>query len=189
MKKFLSSAAVAVILAGCTASEAPAGQTEAKSTQSTVPVVQTTCQEAEYNQLDFWLGDWELSWDAGDGKTGQGHNLITKSPFGNCVVTENFDGTPDIPLKGLSVSTYSKPHKLWRQSWVDNNGSYFALYGGPNDDGTFSLEMERINDKGPYSRMIWKDITEDSLTWHWQGKKAAEDDWADQWVIFYSRKK
>lgn len=146
------------------------------------------CQEPEYRQMDFWTGDWALSWDNGDGTTGTGTNIVTRDSHGDCVITENFDGGTSIALRGLSVSTYSKPHKKWRQSWVDNQGGYFALYGGPQEDGTFILEMERLGDKGPFSRMVFEDIEEDSLVWRWQGKSSAADEWRDQWVINYVRK-
>ncbi len=182
MRLLISTSVAAALLAGC----AEAGETAAEPAQ--IATAQATCQEAEYRQMDFWVGDWALSWDNGDETTGSGTNVITRSPFGDCVVTENFDGVAANGLAGLSVSTYSKPHKLWRQTWVDNQGSYFSLYGGPKDDGTFILEMERLSDKGPYSRMVFEDIKAGSLVWRWQGKKAETDDWADQWVINYVRK-
>lgn len=133
------------------------------------------CQEPEYRQLDFWVGEWDLSWTTQDGKIGTGTNIITKEPFGECVITENFDGSPTITLKGLSVSTYHKPVKQWRQTWVDDTGGYFSLHGGPQEDGTFLLEMDRLNRQGPYRRMIWTNISEKSLDWHWQGKNSPDE--------------
>ncbi len=151
------------------------------------------CVEPEFRQLDFWVGDWSLEWDNANGTKGKGTNIISKSPYGNCVITENFDGSPTINFKGMSVSTWHKPAKLWRQTWVDDKGGYFALTGGPNADGTFTLTNTRLNDKAPHSRMVWSKITPDSLVWSWQGHKAgvtdADKKWQDQWVIRYTRKK
>jgi len=48
--------------------------------------------------------------------------------------------------------------------------------------------MERLGDKGPFSRMVFEDIKRDSLVWRWQGKKLETDEWADAWVINYERK-
>ncbi|CAM3852931.1 hypothetical protein [Litorimonas haliclonae] len=146
------------------------------------------CQSAEYRQMDFWVGEWDLTWQAADGTTRSGQNVIRRSPFGDCVITENFDGAPGNKLKGMSVSTYSKPHGQWRQTWVDNQGGYFSLHGGLQDEGTFILEMDRLNDKGPYSRMVFEDVKPDSLTWRWQGKGEAEAEWADRWVVNYRRR-
>jgi len=150
--------------------------------------VQTSCQDSEYRQLDFWVGEWNLEWDLPDGKTGSGTNIITQTPFGDCVITENFDGAPTQQFKGMSVSTYHKPASMWRQTWVDDQGGYFALYGGAQADGTFKLDMTRLGDSAPYRRMIWKDIKANSLTWHWQGHGVDETEWKDLWVIRYTRK-
>ena len=159
-----------------------------KAANPNTPTKSTNCLEPEYSQMDFWVGDWALSWTTPDGKTGSGSNLITKQPFGNCVVTENFDGSPTIALKGLSVSTYHKPVKKWRQTWVDDTGGYFSLHGGPQDDGTFLLDMDRLNNQGPYRRMVWKNISDNALDWHWQGKNTVEEEWGDLWIIHYTRK-
>lgn len=153
------------------------------SSQPSVP-----CQSAEYRKMDFWIGEWDLTWQAADGTTRSGKNVITRSPFGDCVITENFDGAPGNTLKGMSVSTYSRPHGKWRQTWVDNQGGYFSLNGGLQEDGKFILEMDRLNNKGPYSRMVFENIETNSLTWRWQGKGEAESAWADRWVINYRRR-
>ena len=146
------------------------------------------CTDAEYRQLDFWVGHWDLTWAQPDGSEGTGENIISHDPYGNCIIMENFDGAPTLQFKGMSVSTYLKPAKMWRQAWVDNSGGFFSLYGGPQDDGSFLLDMERVNDQGPYRRMIWKNIKADSLDWHWQGKTDEDAEWTDAWVIYYKRK-
>jgi len=123
--------------------------------QSPLTSLVTPCSQPEYKQFDFWVGDWDLSWTNSDGTVSTGQNIISKIPYENCVITENFDGSPAIPFKGMSVSTYSKPHEKWRQTWVDNSGGYFALNGGPEEDSTFVLTTERLGDKGPHSRMVF----------------------------------
>lgn len=155
---------------------------------SSETVVTGNCTDPEYRQLDFWVGEWDLSWTQQDGSIARGSNTITLSPFGNCVIQEQFDGAPGMQFKGMSHSTWHKPSKLWRQAWVDNQGGYFSLYGGPNDDRTFALVMERPGNVGPHRRMIWEDISKDSLVWRWQGKPDIEGPWVDQWVINYARK-
>jgi len=180
----LGLSAAVLVFSGCAQAQSDAVKENNAEAKPATPEV---CQEAEYRQMDFWVGDWALSWDNGDGTMGTGTNFISREGHGDCVITENFNGAPSMLLKGLSVSTYSKPHKVWRQTWVDNQGGYFALTGGPQDDGTFILEMERLNDKGPFSRMVFEEIQADSLVWRWQGKKLEADDWADQWVINYVR--
>lgn len=178
---------LSMLVLGC--SQATSGETPKQETTPAASTVSTNCAEPEYRQLDFWVGDWDLEWDKPDGTKGHGTNIITKSPYGNCVIMENFDGAPTMQFKGMSVSTWHKPAKVWRQTWVDDQGGYFALSGGPNPDGSFTLVTTRLSDKAPYSRMVWSAIKPDSLVWSWQGRKTDKDEWKDNWVIRYTRKK
>ena len=162
--------------------------TESTAQSSPASAAPANCQDAEYRQLDFWLGEWDLTWTQADGSEGKGSNSITQEPYGNCVIMENFDGAPTMQFKGMSVSTWHKPAGVWRQTWVDDQGGYFALSGGPGEDGVFALEMTRLSENAPHRRMIWVDVTENSLVWRWQGKQATDAEWADLWVINYARK-
>lgn len=146
------------------------------------------CSGPEFRQLDFWLGEWDLRWDAWPGIAGgSGTNSITRA-FGGCVVQEDFvaGGPSTGGLAGRSVSTFHAPTKRWRQTWVDNQGSYFALVGGPEGE-RFVLTASRAKDGTPAQRMVFEAITSSSLTWRWQ--KTADDGstWTDQWIIHYTR--
>ncbi len=142
------------------------------------------CSGPEAGQIDFWLGDWDAAWDALPGTpAGTGINHITRT-YDGCVTEEHFDGGS---LKGHSVSLYFAPAREWRQTWVDNQGSYIALTGGPDAHGDFVLTT-RPGAGGRANRMIFTDIKPDSFTWRWQ---ATQDGtiWADSWVIRYTRQK
>lgn len=82
------------------------------------------CNTPEARQFDFWIGEWNLTW----GDEGKGTNIIT-STLGGCVILENFDGTPSITLKGMSVSTFNARSGKWEQTWVDNQGGYLDFTG------------------------------------------------------------
>jgi len=142
------------------------------------------CQTAENRTLDFWVGDWDALDDKG---VKIGTNRITRNEYGDCVITEHFDGGG---LTGHSVSVYRPGLKQWRQVWVDNQGGFFDLVGGPvsGGDHIFYFENKRVIDTQPYQRMIWQDVKPDSFVWRWQRKAKADDAWADSWVIHYRRK-
>jgi len=147
----------------------------------------TPCSAPEHRQLDFWLGVWDVSWDDANGiPAGQGTNTITRQ-LGDCVIQEDFDGGPSTgDLIGRSVSLYHAPLGQWRQTWVDNQGGYFALTGGPDGDA-FILNNARVSENAPHRRMVFEDITETSLTWRWQGSSDGAA-WNDLWVIRYTRR-
>jgi hypothetical protein len=143
------------------------------------------CAGEEFRQMDFWLGNWDLTWTpTSEEDTGKGTNDITLI-MDDCVVQESFNGAGSI---GHSVSIYHAPPQKWRQTWVDNTGGYFALVGGPDDEG-FRLDMTRIGDKAPYMRMIWRNIKKDSMDWRWQRSPDKGKTWEDSWVIHYVRQK
>jgi hypothetical protein len=144
------------------------------------------CAGTEYRTLDFWVGDW-IAEDEQGHRIGTNH--ITRDEYGNCVITEHFhmdDGT----LTGHSVSLYRPGLKQWRQTWVDDQGGYFDLVGGPvtGSDYAFYFENKRVADNQPYQRMIWQDIRPDGFTWRWQRRAKPDEPWADSWVINYRRK-
>jgi hypothetical protein len=145
------------------------------------------CSGPEFRQMDFWLGDWDARYSNDPSTPADGRNVITRE-YGGCVIQEAFDGGPAAQgLIGHSVSTYHAPVQKWRQTWVDNQGGYFALVGGPMGDD-FALENTRLSDSAPYMRMLFEDITPSSFTWRWQQSTDAGATWADQWVIYYSRR-
>ena len=153
------------------------------------PAQAPPCSGAEFHQLDFWLGDWDARWDAAPGQpAGHGRNQITRD-FDNCVIHEHFDGGASTGnLRGESWSVYHAPAQRWRQSWVDNQGGYFALSGGPEPGGKFVLVSYGLEDNAPRQRMVFEDITPASFTWRWQRTPDNGATWADTWVIYYTRR-
>jgi hypothetical protein len=86
----------------------------------------------------------------------------------------------------MSVSLYHAQTRQWRQTWVDNQGSYFDLVGGPNGKD-FVLTNLRQRSDAPHLRMIFTDIKTHSFTWRWQ-KSDDGKTWTDSWVIHYEKK-
>ena len=108
------------------------------------------------DDFDFWLGTWNVRWGTGDDETGR--NVISRA-FGGRVVEEQFDGRPGVDLRGLSVSVFDMHHDVWRQTWVDDSGNYFALEGGIVD-GEMILTCANHNGSDPDAvyRMRFFDI-------------------------------
>jgi len=143
------------------------------------------CDSPESRQLDFWLGDWDLTY-AQAGKVDHSHNRVTKTLDG-CVVMEAFTGAPGVALDGRSVSMYDRTASKWKQTWVDNNGAYLDFVGGP-EAGRFVLSRSFERDgKRIRQRMVFQDIQADSLKWLWQRSDDGGATWATQWEIDYRR--
>jgi hypothetical protein len=146
------------------------------------------CSTPEYRQLDFWVGDWELTFPAGNGQTGKASNRISKDEYGSCVITEHF--TQPNGFKATSVSIYDRQRGVWRQTWVDNGGGVFVLEGGPVTGQPHVFEFHTVEPRGPQKlmmRMIWENLTANGLVWRWQSQQP-DGSWKDQWVLNYKRK-
>jgi len=143
------------------------------------------CSGPEARQLDFWLGEWDLTWEGGHGTNRIGRR------FGDCVIEENFVGQmPNGPYRGFSVSTYDRRAKEWRQTWVDDQGGYLAFRGGPDDDGIMRLYGETLVGSDGHeqiNRMSWVHVTTDSLDWLWERSFDGGTTWEMSWEIHYER--
>ncbi len=142
-------------------------------------------------QLDFWVGDWKC-----EGKTRNGpgkdewtdtsaENHIDRG-FKDHVIQEHFamDG-----LNGFSISVYDQNAKLWRQTWVDDNGGYIALTGGVKDGKMTLVTLPMPKRPGIFSRMVFDNVKADSFDWNWEKSTDDGKTWELAWHLHYTRKK
>src|SRR5579864_1492670 len=91
----------------------------------TAPPVKAPCATAEYRQFDFWIVHWDVY------RTGQSelvaHSLIERV-YNGCGVRENW-----MPLKsensGGSLNIFVPAEQMWRQTWIDAQGSRVDFKG------------------------------------------------------------
>lgn len=145
------------------------------------------CEFPESGQFDFWLGEWNLTWSGPNDEKQHGTNTITKI-LGGCAIEENFNGSPDIPLIGKSISMYSPQKKAWTQLWVDNQGGYLDFidqYVG----GSMVLSRETVlNGQKILQRIVWYNISANALDWNWEKSVDNGNTWELSWKIHYERK-
>lgn len=149
------------------------------------PEPPSPCASPEARQFDFWIGDWDLTWDGGSGTN------VVRSELGSCVIEENFDGR-DAEGKGLvgkSMSVYSPAKGKWLQTWVDNSGGYLDFEGGWTDSTMVLGRQAKRDGKTFLQRMVFYDITHDAFDWNWERSDDEGATWKPLWVIHYARRK
>lgn len=165
-----------VVLAACFA-----------SAQASAP--HPNCALPQQKQFDFWLGDWELT-SPGE-KPGEvlHHTNSIKRILGGCIIQESFQSGGETPLIGTSVSAFDPVASKWKQTWVDNDGSYLDFVG-EFKDGQMILSRTAAKADGTKSlqRMVWKNISADELDWSWERSKDDGKTWEVVWPIHYKRK-
>ena len=118
----------------------------AVSQQSATPAPPNPCALAEQKQLEFWVGDWDLTWPGPKpDETLHGTNRIQRIMDG-CVVQETFSNEAT-HYRGTSLSMFDSTVGKWKQTWVDNGGAYLDFVG-EFKDGQMILQREAIGPKG-----------------------------------------
>jgi hypothetical protein len=145
----------------------------------------------EKTWFDFWVGKWDITWTGSDGKVGKATNTVTKI-LDQVVINENFvihEGSQK-GYKGTSISVYNAARKQWHQAYADNQGAYFNFVGERNGEKRiFRTEPQIVGDKKIIQRMVFYDITKDSLTWDWEKSEDGGKTWKLNWQLSYRRAK
>src|SRR5437660_9082640 len=127
------------------------------------------CSAPEQKQMDFWLGDWELTWPGNStGDAGHGTNSI-KRILDGCIVEENFSGGESMHLRRRSVSIFRARPGRWKQTWVDNEGGYLD-FSGEFKAGQMVLAREDVRLDGckVQQRMVFKHRGRNEFEWRWE---------------------
>ena len=138
----------------------------------------------------FWVGSWDLTWQDTNGQEGKGTNVVREVLDGT-VIEENFEAIAgsQTGYKGKSLSILSQPNGVWRQVWVDNQGGYIEFTGRKDGDRYYFETEVTTTPAGAQvqSRMVFYDITENSLTWDWERTQDGGDTWILNWRIHYTK--
>ena len=144
-------------------------------------------EPSEY--YDFWLGEWELTWQDPDGETQRGRNVITRILNGK-VIKEDFEALTGAMAgyKGKSYSVYIPEISEWKQTWVDSDGDYLDFLGSiEGEKRIFSRSTKNSEGKTVLQRMVFYDIKKSSFMWNWEQSKNNGKSWDILWKITYRR--
>ena len=136
------------------------------------------------HQFDFWIGDWNLTW----GDDQHGVNRI-RSILAGKVIQENFESEDADKLIGLSVSVYNPIDRQWRQTWVDNQGSYLDFVGEWHGDKMILQRPAVVEGQPVLQRMVWYNIEANRFEWNWERSSDEGQTWKVVWKINYERMK
>lgn len=148
---------------------------------------------APENLFDFWVGEWELTWQDAQGNPQQGYNRIVKI-LDDQVIQENFETIPTSEsasvFRGMSLSVYNPRTEQWHQAWTDNQGGYYNFIGQfEGDKRMFVTKATNQRGKEIIQRMVFRDITQDAFVWDWESSSDGGQTWQLNWQIHYQRKK
>jgi hypothetical protein len=132
--------------------------------------------------LDFWIGNWTVSWPAGSG-TNQIRRVLDDQVIEEVFECHGADGA----LYGRSHSVLDASDGNWKQTWVDSSGAYLDFVG-VLADGRISFQRSAdIDGRSVLQRMVWLDVREDSFRWEWQRSVDGGATWQVSWPLDYRR--
>lgn len=136
--------------------------------------------------LDFWIGEWDLTWEGKDGPA-KGTNTIRKVLNG-AVIHESFNGNPGTDFLGESYSVLSRVDGSWKQVWVDSAKGYLD-FDGYREGGSVVFHREGKDPAGNdiLQRMVFRDIKANAFVWDWETSVDGKE-WTLRWRINYQRK-
>ncbi len=113
------------------------------------PPAPDPCAAPEYRQLDFWIGDWDVS-DVGDPKPSM--RIRVEKILDGCALQESYEDVNG--MVGRSLNVYDASRKVWHQTWVTNRGALLVLEGGV-ESGRMVLRATETTAAGP---VLWRAV-------------------------------
>ena len=152
-----------------------------------------TCPAEAGKTLAMLVGDWTLNIEADEGWTGYGASSINRDRSLLCGVQETtdavFDQESDTPMETRSVTVISWDTLSEAMKVMSSDDRGFVHLGQHRGavTGDMAFEILRLEEDAPTRRMVYRDITEDSFKWVWQGRAEVGDPWEGRLIIDYTR--
>lgn len=139
----------------------------------------------EFRQFDFWIGEWDVVSNASGQPAGKSSVQLI---LGECIIFENWSGA--LGVNGKSFNIYNATEKKWRQTWVDDRGTFTEYAGEYRDDRLeyYAASVGR-NNQPQKLRMTFIKLGADRVR---QLGEISSDDgktWSTQYDLIYNRRK
>jgi hypothetical protein len=152
----------------------------------------TPCTAPQYQEFDFWLGDWDVR-----NASGQvvGRNRIAKR-HGGCVVQEEWESAAG--GSGSSVNVYDQQTRQWHQFWVDATGTNWlssdaqgnpvTLRGGIRDGAmVMSAHPDTLPSIG-LTRATWRPLPDGRVRQTFETSRDGGKTWTVSFDGFYTKR-
>jgi hypothetical protein len=140
---------------------------------SAAPDPETCAARPENRQLDYWLGDWSVTYPGAPAASSSTVSLT----LDKCVVVENWSGSKG--HQGQNMFAYSADDKKWHGMFADNEGRVHVFEGkvtggtaefyGPSVGSNGEAVLNRIKIKRVGANEVeqtWEKSTDNGTTWN-----------------------
>ena len=146
------------------------------------------CEDPEFRQFDFWLGDWDVVSTADGTGTGSSH---IASEMGGCVIWENWTSGGGSGYFGKSYNTYNVNLHRWEQYWVDNSAGTMFFHGDLKDGvmDYWTDEVPQPNGDKLLRHLQFFNLSPDKVRQLSQGSTDGGKSWHVEYDLTYQRRK
>ena len=138
---------------------------------------------AEARQLDYWVGDWTVTYP---GAQGSGTSKVYLS-LDQCLLIETWESGTG--LKGQNMFAYNSEDRRWRGLYVDNHGRVHTFEGRVTPGSAEFLGRSRSPAGRRFlNRVKVVRITPDSVEQSWEKSTDGGSTWEMAYRGEYSRK-
>jgi tetratricopeptide (TPR) repeat protein len=143
------------------------------------------CEDEEFRQFDFWLGDWDVTSTADGSQQGTSH--ISKE-MGGCVLWENWTAGGGINF-GKSYNTYNINLHRWEQYWVDNTAGTIFFYGNLKNGvmDYWTDDVPQVNGTSLRRHLQFFNLPEGKVRQFSQGSTDGGKTWNVEYDLTYSK--
>jgi hypothetical protein len=143
------------------------------------------CEDAEFKQFDFWLGDWDVA-SAADG-VHRGSSHISKE-MGGCVVWENWTSAGS-PYFGKSYNTWNPNLKRWEQYWVDTSAGVMFFHGELKNKvmDYWTDDVPQVGGRTLLRHLQFFNLGPDKVRQFSQGSSDGGNTWHTEYDFIYTR--
>ena len=143
------------------------------------------CCGEEFRQFDFWLGEWAVYDSA---HTRQIGSSVVSRAEDSCVIHEQWTSAGS-GVTGQSFNTYDNSQNIWRQFWVDNQGSILELYGNPVG-GSMVMTNQRpdAEEVATLQQITWTPLDDGRVRQTWRTSRDKGQTWQVLFDGFYEKR-
>jgi len=152
--------------------------------QSRAPADTESCSaNSESRQLDFWLGDWTVTYPGMPGSA----NSIVSLTLDKCLLNEMWDGGKG--HSGENLFAYSSDDKSWHGMFADNQGRVHVFEGKvANGSAEFTGLSRGPDGKEVLNRIRVVRLAENKVEQSWEKSNDRGGTWTMEFKGEYSRK-
>lgn len=122
------------------------------------------CDAKEFRALDFWVGDWRVTWKTPQGQPAEGRNSV-KRVLAGCAFEEHWRGGDG--SEGKSLTFFDPAAKRWHQTWIDNTAQPLLLDGNFEGPSLVLKGKSGAGFKETFHRITWTPVPS-GLRQHWE---------------------